>query len=382
MVAALLRSRRFIRATAQALFVGSLVAVIAGGSLIAHANLQKQNITSGFSFLFKSAGWDLNFSLLPTDTTDPYWWYLLCGLTNTIFAGTLSLSVATVIGLVVGLARTSEIAPARLLGTIYVETFRNIPLVVQVFFWYAVASHLPPPRSALHVGSWLILSGRGVYVAVLHVTALSAALAAAVVAAAAALLVRVGGVDGRRRRQAGIVLAAVAGVAVILAMGRIADEPLLSRPALQGLNIQGGLRVPPELYSLVVAIAVYGGAYVAEIVRGGFQAVGRGQSEAARALGLTPWLRFTRVTFPLALRAMLPILTNQYVWLIKATTLGIAVGFSDFFMVVAGVITHSGQTIEMIGILMGGFLLINFSLAAVMNRINRAIALKGSQLRS
>lgn len=116
-------------------------------------------------------------------------------------------------------------------------------------------------------------------------------------------------------------------------------------------------------------------------MRGGFKAVGKGQMEAALSLGLSPWRVFTLVRLPLALRAMLPILANQYVWLMKATTMGIAVGFTDFFMIVALTINHSGQTLEAIGILMAGFLAINLSLAAVFNRINKAIALKGNQLR-
>ena len=114
---------------------------------------------------------------------------------------------------------------------------------------------------------------------------------------------------------------------------------------------------------------------------GGFKAVGRGQVEAADALGLSPWRVFSLVRLPLALRAMLPILANQYVWLIKATTMGIAIGFTDFFMIVALTINHSGQTIEAIGLLMAGFLVINLTLAAVFNRVNKAIALKGNQLR-
>ncbi|TIX40549.1 MAG: ABC transporter permease subunit, partial [Mesorhizobium sp.] len=168
---------------------------------------------------------------------------------------------------------------------------------------------------------------------------------------------------------------------VILMIGRLPDAPLLDFPALQGLNLKGGLRIPPEFSALAVAIAIYGGSYIAEIVRGGFKAVGKGQVEAALSLGLSPWRVFTLVKLPLALRAMLPILANQYVWLIKATTMGIAIGFTDFFMIVSLTINHSGQTLESIGILMAGFLTINLSLAAVFNRINKAIALKGNQLR-
>ena len=174
--------------------------------------------------------------------------------------------------------------------------------------------------------------------------------------------------------------AIVAVTAVVL--GHDAGTAWITNPELKGLNIRGGYRIQPEVYALAFSIAIYGGAYIGEIVRGGFKAVGQGQSEAAQALGLSPWQAFSRVRLPLAMRAMLPILANQYVWLIKATTLGIVVGFSDFFMVIATSITQSGQTLEFIGILMIGFLIINLSLARIFNAINKAVKLKGHQLRS
>ncbi|TIY00556.1 MAG: ABC transporter permease subunit, partial [Mesorhizobium sp.] len=188
--------------------------------------------------------------------------------------------------------------------------------------------------------------------------------------------------DRRLPFQLGGVAIALLCAFAALWVGRLPDLPLLDIPRLQGLNLRGGLRIPPEFMALVVGMAIYGGAYIGEIVRGGFKAVGRGQVEAAQSLGLSPWRIFSRVRLPLALRAMLPILANQYVWLIKATTMGIVVGFTDFFMITALTINHSGQTLEAIFILMAGFLTINLSLAAVFNRINRAIALKGNQLRA
>ena len=287
----------------------------------------------------------------------------------------------------VGLARTSRNAPAPLLGTTYIEIFRNIPLIVQVFFWYAASTQLPNPRNAITLGE-IMISGRGIYLPGLNVGSGFAALAVLVLFVTLGLILwisvarrfrRVQPARSRNLRLA-VLAAGLAAMAAILFLGRIPDTPLISHPELKGLNIRGGIRIQPELYVLAFSIALYGAAYIGEIVRGGFRSVGRGQVEAAQALGLTAWQVFSRVRLPLAVRAALPILINQYVWLIKATTLGIAVGFSDFFMVVAGSITHSGQTLELIGILMAGFLLINFTLAAILNRINRAIALKGKQI--
>lgn len=384
----LLRNQKVRDALLQAIFVGTIGAVVLAGVLIARDNLASQRMTSGFGFLQKSTGWDVNFSLLPTSANDPYWWFFIIGIMNTLFLGTIGLFLATVVGAIVGLARTSSNELARLLGRTYVDIFRNIPLILQVFFWYAVLTHLPAPRNA-HEAWGFVLSSRGLYIPIPNVAPWAFALGFAALIAALILpfwigrTSRVSAPFGERTRLQIIgCAAALACVAIIVLAGRLPDTPFLDLPALKGLNLRGGLRIPPEFTALAVAIAVYGGSYIAEIVRGGFKAVGRGQEEAARSLGLTPWQVFSLIKLPLALRAMLPILANQYVWLMKATTMGIAIGFTDFFMIVALTINHSGQTIEAIGILMAGFLVINLSLAAIFNRINKAIALKGNQLRT
>jgi His/Glu/Gln/Arg/opine family amino acid ABC transporter permease subunit len=384
----LLRQRKVRNVLLQVIYVGVLAAIVIGGGLIARQNLVEQGIASGFSFLFKSTGWDINFSLLPAKATDPYWWFFIIGVVNTLFLGSFGLVLATLIGAIIGLARTSSNELASLLGRIYVDFFRNIPLILQAFFWYAIFTHLPLPRNAHEIWGFA-LTNRGLYAPLPNISTL--ALVLLVVAAITAIVlpiwlgrtVRLTRPEGERQ-PIQIAAAAVALAFAVLALtaGRLPATPLMDIPRLQGLNLKGGLRIPPEFMALVVAMAIYGGAYVGEIVRGGFKAVGIGQVEAAQSLGLTPWQVFTRVRLPLALRAMLPILTNQYVWLIKATTLGIAVGFTDFFMITALTINHSGQTLESIGILMAGFLTINLSLAAIFNRINKAIALKGNQLRS
>jgi His/Glu/Gln/Arg/opine family amino acid ABC transporter permease subunit len=383
----LLRNQKVRNALLQLLYVGSLAALVLAGVVIARRNLAEQGISSGFDFLYKSTGWDVNFSLLPATANDPYWWFFLIGIINTLFLGTVGLILATIVGTIVGLARTSSNELAQLLGRTYVDIFRNIPLILQVFFWYALITHLPTPRAA-HEAWGFLLTSRGLYVPVPNVGAVAMALAILAVIAAIALPVWLGRtsrlsqpVGERSAIQLAGAAAALVFVVLILIVGRLPDAPFIDFPALQGLNLRGGLRIPPEFSALAIAIAIYGGSYIAEIVRGGFKSVGKGQMEAALSLGLSPWRVFTLVRLPLALRAMLPILANQYVWLMKATTMGIAVGFTDFFMIVALAINHSGQTLEAIGILMAGFLAINLSLAAIFNRINKAIALKGNQLR-
>ncbi len=377
-------------AVLQILYVGGFVALIATLIVMGRTNLQEQGIISGFDFLWKATGWEVSFSLIEFTSRDPYWLVLVVGLLNTLFLGVIGLVLATVIGVIIGMARTSANDLARLLGAIYVEIFRNIPLIVQVFFWYAVVTRFPGPRQAINVGDSLFLSSRGFYGPGLNITGLSAFLGIVAFLAGLGVIIWVSGAQRFRRIEPArksrlrwlILLGTIVVTTVIFWIGRLPDTTLVSMPALKGLNFRGGIRISTELSAMAISIAIYGGAYIAEIVRGGFNSVGRGQIEAAQSVGLTNWQVFSRIRFPLALRAMLPILTNQYVWLIKATTMGIAIGFTDFFMVVSTAINQSGQTLELLGILMGGFLIINFTLAAVLNRINRAIALKGDQLRT
>jgi ABC-type amino acid transport system permease subunit len=170
-----------------------------------------------------------------------------------------------------------------------------------------------------------------------------------------------------------ITLAAI----VMVSFGREAGGSWLVVPVLKGLRFEGGFRMIPEFSALAASIIVFGSAYIAEIVRGGFNAVHRGQLECARALGLRPWMVMLTVHIPLALRAIVPPLGNMYVWLMKATTLGIAIGFSDLFMIVSTSINQSGQTIELLMLMMGGFFVINYSISSLMNLLNRSIALKG-----
>jgi general L-amino acid transport system permease protein len=384
-----LLKRQSVRdALLQAGYVGLIVALLISGAWIARANLASQGITSGFGFLQKSTGWDVGFSLLPVTANDPYWWFFVIGIVNTLFLGLTGLIAATIVGSIVGVAQTSSNDLAMALGRTYVDIFRNIPIILQLFFWFAIITHLPPPRTAYSFLGVLV-SSRGLYFPVPNVSGGALALAALGLIAAIVVPVWIGRTSYIARPKgdrATLRLLATASpllvAVVVLTFTREPGAPQIDFPTLHGLNLSGGLRVSPEFAALVMAMGIYGGAYIGEIVRGGFKSVGKGQVEAARALGLSGWHVFSRIRFPLALRAMLPILTNQYVWLIKATTLGIAVGFTDFFMIVALAINHSGQTIESIGILMAGFLAINLTLAAVFNRINKAIALRGTQLRA
>ena len=251
-----------------------------------------------------------------------------------------------------------------------------MPLILQVIFWYAILTHLPSPRSAIDLAGVGFLSNRGL---MLPAPAWSVADLVMIAFGAVAAIVAARRFGGTQPIVA--TLLAGAGVAALafglLLFGRDPDLPLVSLPELKGLRFVGGITVKPEFAALLIGITAFGGAYIGEIVRGGFLSVARGRIEAAPALGLSPWQINRLVRIPLAIRAMLPALTNQYIWLMKATTLGIAIGYPDYFMVVSTSINQSGQTMELLLLLMIGFLVINYTIGSVMNWINARLAIKG-----
>ncbi len=349
------------------------------------ASLEAQSLTTGYGFLERSTGWDFSFSVLPYTINDTYSKTLLIGILNTLLLGFLGIFFATLFGIIIGLIRTSKNVLFSLLGTVYVETFRNVPLILQAIFWYSIVSHLPKPRAAISIGDTIFFTGRGFYFPALNISMISVVIMVLLIVA---WLVKLSSLRRKSLDEAsyktikyvGTLLLLIA-ILVIGYLARTPDTPLINMPALKGLNFKGGVRFPPELMALVIAIALYGGAYIGEVVRAGLMSVPRGQIEAGFVNGLKSSHIFTRIRLPLAVRAVLPSLTNQYVQLMKATTIGLVVGFSDFFMIISTSINQSGQTLELLSILMGGFLMINLSIAYVMNAINRKIAIKGYEVK-
>lgn len=380
-----LRNRKLREVLYQATALSVVAAVAIVMVLNTRSTLETQGLTTGFGFLERSTGWDFSFSILPYTISDTYSRTLLIGVLNTLLLGFLGISLATVIGVIIGLVRTSKNYLLSLLGTIYVETFRNIPLILQGIFWYAVLSNLPRPKQALTLGDSVFLSGRGLYFPVLNIELVAALAMFALVLGWLILLPWLRNKMDRspryhRIKRIGWVVLPIL-LILVAAISRIPGTPLFDVPALKGLNFRGGMRLPPELTALVIAIALYGGAYIGEVMRAGLMSVPRGQIEAGFVNGLSKFHIFWYIRLPLAIRAILPAMTNQYVQLMKATTIGIAVGFSDFFMIVSTSINQSGQTLELLAILMGGFLMINLSIAFVMNSINRKIAIKGYEVK-
>jgi general L-amino acid transport system permease protein len=386
----MLKTRKSRAWAIQGAFIAMVAFLVISSILVARNTLLAQGMNSGFGFLERSTGWDVGFSLIAFSPFDTYGKVIVVGLLNTIFLGLIGIVLANVVGLTIAIFRTSRNGVLNAIGTLYIEVFRNVPIILQALFFYAVFTHLPRTRDAWNLGDLVFVSARGVYFPGLNVIGLSALLFF--------ISLLVGGIvylwftsarrfrgltpGAKRTGKWGIAASSLLVAVSVLAVGRIPETTLMSIPELRGLNFRDGIRIPPELSALAVSMAVYGGAYLAEIIRAGFLSVGKGQAEAAHALGLSPWHVFSRVRLPLAIRAILPTLINQYVWLFKATTLGIAIGFTDFFSVISVSINQSGQTLELIAILMVGFLIMNNTMSFVLNRVNNAIKLKGTQLRT
>ncbi len=384
----LLKDTRIRDTGLQAAFVGSILLLFAVFIVTARANLEAQGLTSGFGFLERSTGWRISFSLIEYSTSSTYARAILVGILNSLFLGAIALPLATVIGITVGVMRTSGNGMAELVGTTFVELFRNVPLILQLLFWYTLLLALPSPREIEPLFGSIAFTGRGIYIPGLNVTGGSVFVVALLVLAGLGLSLwaktkRWPDLQADQARRERRVLWSVVTIlaVVVLWIGRIPETALISIPQQKGLNFREGIRISPELMACVIAISIYGAAYIAEIVRAGFNAVPNGQTEAGNALGLSNWHIFSRIRLPLAIRIVMPTLINQYVWLFKATTIGIAISFTDFFMVISTSINQSGQTLELIAILMGGFLIINYTISWVLNRVNDAIKLKGTQLR-
>ncbi len=363
----------------------ALVAVVAFGLYLFHntqANLQQRGIASGFGFLNSSSGFGIIQSLIPYSETSTYGRVFLVGLMNTLLVSALGIVFATLLGFLIGVARLSGNWLIARLATVYIEIFRNMPLLLQIFFWYfAVLRAMPAPRQSLSLGTVAYLNIRGLFLPrpVFESGFWLEPVALLIGILAAVLLAR-----WARRRQAATgqrfpTLTASLGLILGLPLAAflIAGQPLhWEYPELQGFNFRGGMIVIPELASLVLALTIYTAAFIAEIVRAGIQSVSHGQVEAASALGLRSGLTLRLVVIPQALRVIIPPLTSQYLNLAKNSSLAAAIGYPDLVAVFAGtVLNQTGQAIEVITITMTVYLTISLTISLLMNWYNRTLAL-------
>jgi general L-amino acid transport system permease protein len=366
----------------QLVVLVALIGLAVAFTLDARANLRALGAATGFGFLRHTAGFNVNMALISYQETDTYGRVFVVGLLNTLLVAGLGVFFATIIGVLIGIARLSpNWVLARLAGG-YVELIRNLPLLFQILFWYlAVLGTLPGPRQSVSLFREVFINNRGVILPapIAQEGAIIVAIAF-VVAILAAIALRTWA--KRRHERTGQPFPAfAAGAALIAGLPLLAfiaaGFPIgIDHPRLQGFNFVGGMRLIPEFLALLIALATYTAAFIAEIVRAGILAVPRGQSEAALALGLRRGQMLRLVILPQALRVIIPPLTNQYLNLTKNSSLAVAIGYPDLVAVFAGTtLNQTNQAVEIIAITMAVYLAISLLTSIAMNWYNARIQL-------
>lgn len=346
-------------------------------------NMESRGITTGFDFLSNPAGFGILMTLVEYDETHTYGRTFLVGLLNTVLVAGIGVIFATTLGFIMGVARLSKNFLISKIATFYVETLRNIPLLLQIFFWYfAILQPLPPPRKSLDAAGTFFLNNRGIYVpepiagdgfGFVTFTFIVGIIATLIISKWASKRQEATGQQFALVRT-GLGLIIGLPLVVFLIMG----APLTwGIPALKGFNFKGGIQIIPEFIALLFALSTYTAAFIAEIVRSGILAVSHGQTEAAESLGIKRSVTLRLVVIPQAMRVIIPPLTSQYLNLVKNSSLATAIGYPDIVAVFMGTtLNQTGQAVEIVAMTMAVYLAISLVLSVVMNWYNKAMSLK------
>jgi general L-amino acid transport system permease protein len=345
-------------------------------------NLARARIASGFDFWNRTAGFDISQTLIPYTTTSTYGRAFWVGLLNTLLVSALGIVFATAIGFAIGVLQLSKNVLVAKLARGYIELVRNLPLLLQLLFWYnAVLKALPNFRDSVSIPGGALLNNRGLFLPKpIFGPGFEAVPIAFVLGLIGAFLYRRWAYrrqmqTGRRAPVLRVGLALILGLP--LAALVVTGFPVtFDLPELGRFNIRGGLEILPEFAALLFGLSIYTAAFIAEAVRAGIQAVSHGQTEAAYSLGLKPGPTLRLIVIPQAMRVIVPPLTNQYLNLTKNSSLAVAVGYPDLVQVFAGtVLNQTGQAVEVVAITMAVYLTISLVTSGLMNLYNRRIAL-------
>jgi general L-amino acid transport system permease protein len=361
---------------AQALLIAVLI--WAGYEIVVNtaANLTRLNKGFGFDFLGQGAGFDIIQTLIPYSSASSYGRAILVGFWNTVLVASLGILLSTVLGFIMGVMRLSKNFLVSSAATIYIETIRNVPLLLQIFVWYAlVLKPLPGPKEAVNFFDTIYLSNRGLTTpAPIFGDGALLALVMLIVAIVGAFILRRWALRRQERtgEQFPHVLVGLAAIVLAPIVGLLlAGWPLtFDYPKLGGFNFSGGLTMIPEFMALLTALVIYTAAFIAEIVRAGIMAVSHGQTEAAGALGLRHGLTLRLVVLPQALRVIIPPLISQFLNLTKNSSLAVAIAYPDFFAMIGTVNNQSGRAIEVIIIAIVVYLSLSLLTSAIMNWYN------------
>ena len=365
----------------QILVVGAVVTIIAYLARNTQRNLDARHIATGFAFLGRTAGIPIGEHMLSYDPAiNTYGHALLIGLLNTLRVAVVGIVLTTILGTVIGIARLSKNFLLSRCAGLYVEVIRDIPVLLQLLFWYGLLQTLPAVRQALNPIPGFFLSNRGIKIPLLDWDpAHGWALAAFAAGLAGVLAMR--RFASKRQAATGVrpaIWPVVIGLLIVfpvIVWAALGAPFMLDVPVRGGFNFSGGGTVSPEYAALTLGLTIYTAAYIAEIVRSGIEAVPQGQWEAAGALGLRPSSVLRHVVLPQALRVVIPPMTSQYLNLTKNSSLAVAIGYQDIVSIGQTTLNQTGQSIEGIALVMAVFLVISLGISLLMNWYNARIAL-------
>lgn len=364
----------------QLLVVGIVIAGV--GWLWSNAlhNLSVRRISTGFAFLGREAGMPIADSWIAYSPKDAYARAFLAGIVNTLRVAVIGIVLATVLGTLIGIARLSSNWLLSRLAGVYVEVLRDVPLLLQLLFWYVLMQGLPAARTAWKPVDGVFLSNRGLVLPSVPIEGANLwVIGAATLGLIASYFLRRRLIaqqmaDGRTRPLWPYALLLVVGLPALLSW-TLAASWTVTFPELRGFNFVGGLTLAPEYFALLIALVTYTSAFIAEIVRSGIQAVHVGQWDAAKALGLRRSFMLRHIVLPQALRVIIPPMTSQYLNLTKNSSLAVAVGYQDIVSIANTTLNQTGQAIEAIALIMLVFLTISLGISLFMNWYNARIAL-------
>lgn len=376
-----LRAASINSATTRGLLIQAIALVVVGGIVwyfVANVarNLDLRGIATGFSFLNREAGIPISESVVPYSPRDSYGFALLVGILNTLKVATIGIVLATILGTTVGLARLSQNWLLARVSAVYVEVLRDIPLLLQLVFWYALLQGLPAARQALNPIPGVFLSNRGLMLPKLDIGLAHIVILAL---AAAGIILTIGSYRRHRVTARGgltIMLVGALSIAVPIWLWiHLGLAIAVEWPVLRGFNFRNGLSLSPELFALLFGLVTYTSAFIAEIVRSGILAVGNGQREAGRALGLSEGAIMRKIILPQASVLIVPPLTSQFLNLTKNSSLAVAIGYQDIVSVANTTLNQTGQAIEGIGIIMAVYLSVSITISGFMSWYNARVAL-------
>ena len=353
----------------------------------AQINMDNRGIAFGFGFLTQEASFDIGFSLIDYDGSDSYARAFLVGLLNTLLVSVIGIFFATLIGVTVGIGRLSSNYLVAKFSEVYVEVFRNIPLLLQLFFWYFAALRaLPLPEEAINFNNISYLTVKGWYVPKFIWTNFSIFIYSFLAAIVAIIFVSKHAKKQREEFGKHValfyigtsLLFIIPGLSFLVGGVTLEFEiPVLEQMSATIFNFKGGVSIIPELMSLAMALSMYTATFIAENVRAGILGIGKGQKEAAASIGLNKTQILKLIVLPQALRIIIPPTTNQYLNLTKNSSLAAAIAYPDIVLVFAGTaLMQTGRAIEIVSITMGTYLLISISISSFMNWYNQSVTIK------